>query len=122
MRARDGWTLAGGRWGGGTGDETFTVTDPATGEPVGEAPICSAADVEDAVDAASAAAPGWAAVPAAERGAALRAAADAVEERADELAALVTSEMGKPADDSRGGVEAGIGTLRQYAELGPLHG
>ncbi|MBE1535993.1 aldehyde dehydrogenase family protein [Actinomadura algeriensis] len=122
MRVRDGWTLAGGRWSGGTGDETFTVTDPATGEPVGEVPVCSAADVEDAVAAAAAAAPGWAAVPAAERGAALHAAANAVEERADELAALVTSEMGKPADDSRGGVEAGIGTLRQYAELGPLHG
>ncbi|WP_344276740.1 aldehyde dehydrogenase family protein, partial [Actinomadura napierensis] len=68
------------------------------------------------------AAPGSAAPAPAERAGALHAAARAVEEHADELAALVTAEMGKPADDALGGVQAGAGTLRQYAELGPLHG
>lgn len=101
---------------------TMTVTDPATGEPVGTLPVGTEADVERAVAAARAAATGWAATPAAERGAALHRAATALEERADELAALVTAEMGKPLADARGGVDAGIGTLRQYAELGPLHG
>ncbi|OLT21365.1 succinate-semialdehyde dehydrogenase, partial [Actinomadura sp. CNU-125] len=62
------------------------------------------------------------AVPAAERARRCTPPPSAVAARADELAALVTSEMGKPADDSRGGVEAGIAALRQYAELGPLHG
>ncbi|QXJ26219.1 aldehyde dehydrogenase [Actinomadura graeca] len=119
---RDRWMLAGGRWSGGTGGTTFTVRDPATGDPVGEVPVCAPGDVEAAVAAAARAAPGWAATAAADRGAALHAAARAVEERADELAALVTAEMGKPAADARGGVEAGAGTLRQYAELGPLHG
>ncbi|MEU8125056.1 aldehyde dehydrogenase family protein [Spirillospora sp. NPDC049024] len=122
MRPRDRWMLAGGRWSQGTGEETFTVTDPATGEPLGVVAASSAADVDTAVAAARGAAPGWAAAPAAERGAALHAAARAVEERVDELAALVTAEMGKPTGDALGGVEAGIGTLRQYAELGPLHG
>ncbi|MFD0788159.1 aldehyde dehydrogenase family protein, partial [Micromonospora azadirachtae] len=36
--------------------------------------------------------------------------------------AAVTAEMGKPLADARGGVEAGIGTLRQYAELAPVRG
>lgn len=122
MRPRDRWTLTGGRWGQGGGDEVFTVTDPATGEPLGVVAVSTAADTEAAVAAARDAAPGWAAVPAAERGAALHAAARAVEERMGELAALVTAEMGKPSGDALGGIEAGIGTLRQYAELGPLHG
>ncbi|WP_425550321.1 aldehyde dehydrogenase family protein, partial [Actinomadura verrucosospora] len=46
--------LAGGRWSQGTGDETFTVTDPATGEPLGVVAASSAADVDAAVEAASA--------------------------------------------------------------------
>jgi acyl-CoA reductase-like NAD-dependent aldehyde dehydrogenase len=49
------------------------------------------------------------------------AAAARVRDRADHLTELTTREMGKPADDARGGVEAGIGTLEQYAELGPVH-
>ncbi|MEO3823987.1 aldehyde dehydrogenase family protein [Actinomadura sp. B10D3] len=122
MRPRDRWTLTGGRWSQGGGDEVFTVTDPATGEPLGVVAASTAAEAEAAVAAARDAAPGWAAVPAAERGAALHAASRAVEERMGELAALVTAEMGKPSGDALGGIEAGIGTLRQYAELGPLHG
>jgi succinate-semialdehyde dehydrogenase/glutarate-semialdehyde dehydrogenase len=49
------------------------------------------------------------------------AAAQRVADAADELAELTTREMGKPLGDARGGVDAGVGTLRQYAELGPLH-
>ena len=45
----------------------------------------------------------------------------AVRDAADELAALTERETGKPFDDARGGVDAGIGTLVQYAELGPVH-
>ncbi|CNG61021.1 NAD-dependent aldehyde dehydrogenase [Mycobacterium tuberculosis] len=122
MRPRDRWMLAGGRWSQGTGDGVFSVDDPATGEPLGVVAVSTPADVDAAVGAACDAAPGWAATPAADRGAALHAAARAVEERMDELAALVTAEMGKPSGDALGGVEAGIATLRQYAELGPLHG
>jgi acyl-CoA reductase-like NAD-dependent aldehyde dehydrogenase len=42
-------------------------------------------------------------------------------EHARDLAGLITLENGKPLHDALGGVEAGIGTLEQYAELGPLH-
>ena len=63
----------------------------------------------------------WSRTSPGERGALLAAAADRVAASADELALLTTREMGKPLGDARGGVDAGIGTLRQYAELGPLH-
>lgn len=122
MRPRDRWMLAGGRWSQGTGEDVFTMTDPATGEPLGVVAVSTPADVAAAMAAARGAAPGWASTPAAERGAALRAAARAVEGRLDEVAALVTAEMGKPTGGALGGVEAGIAALRQYAELGPLHG
>ncbi|WP_433232296.1 aldehyde dehydrogenase family protein [Actinomadura formosensis] len=122
MRPRDRWMLAGGRWSQGTGEDVFTMTDPATGEPLGVVAVSTPADVDTAMAAARDAAPGWASTPAAERGAALHAAARAVEGRLDELAALVTAEMGKPTGDALGGVEAGMAALRRYAELGPLHG
>jgi acyl-CoA reductase-like NAD-dependent aldehyde dehydrogenase len=51
----------------------------------------------------------------------VKAAARSLREHLDELAELTERETGKPAGDARGGVEAGIGTLEQYAELGPLH-
>jgi succinate-semialdehyde dehydrogenase / glutarate-semialdehyde dehydrogenase len=96
----------------------LTVLDPRTGEVASRVPIASAARCEEAVQAARAAAPGWARTPAAERGAALHDAAAAVRAVVDELADLNACETGKLVDDARGGVEAGIGTLVQY---GPVH-
>ena len=49
------------------------------------------------------------------------AAAVAVRDAADELAELNERETGKVRADARGGVDAGAGTLVQYAELGPVH-
>ncbi|MEJ3744745.1 aldehyde dehydrogenase family protein [Actinomycetes bacterium KLBMP 9797] len=111
--------LIGGDW--VPGRPGFTVCDPADDSEVSRVPVASEADVDAAVKAAREAAPGWARSAPGERGAALRRAADAVEAAADRLAEAVTAEMGKPLADARGGVEAGVGTLRQYAELGPLH-
>jgi acyl-CoA reductase-like NAD-dependent aldehyde dehydrogenase len=51
----------------------------------------------------------------------LKAAARRLRGSVEELAALQTAENGKPLADSRGGVEAGIAAIEQYAELGPLH-
>nr|WP_219412992.1 aldehyde dehydrogenase family protein [Pseudonocardia nigra] len=99
----------------------LTVLDPRTDEVVARVPIASEERCEAAVRSARAAASTWARTPAAERGAALHAAAAAVRAAANELAELNTRETGKPLDDARGGVEAGIGTLVQYAELGPVH-
>ena len=99
----------------------ITVLDPRTGETVGRVPIATSHEGERALRRARLAADGWAHTPAAERAAALHAAASAVRDAADELATLTERETGKPFDDARGGVDAGIGTLVQYAELGPVH-
>ncbi|TFV59519.1 aldehyde dehydrogenase family protein [Mycobacterium sp. PS03-16] len=99
----------------------MTVLDPRTGDVVSRVPIADASACDEAVKRARAAAPGWARTPAAERAAALTAAAAAVRAAADELAELNERETGKLRTDAAGGVEAGAGTLVQYAELGPLH-
>ncbi|MBB5897190.1 aldehyde dehydrogenase family protein [Kutzneria kofuensis] len=78
-------------------------------------------EVEQVVAAARAAQRGWARTPAAERGAALAAAAARLRSAADELAAANNADTGRLIDEARGGVLAAAGTLDQYAELGPLH-
>jgi succinate-semialdehyde dehydrogenase/glutarate-semialdehyde dehydrogenase len=113
--------LIGGEWGvGGTAGE-LVVVDPADGRPVTRTPIASEGDVDAAVKSARQCAPVWARTAPAERAAALSRAADAVAADAERLALLTTQEMGRPLDESRAGVDAGVATLRQYAELGPLH-
>ena len=100
---------------------TFTITDPRDGSVVGEVVEADRDDVARAVRRARAALDGWSRTDAAARGELLHAAADALRARAPELAELNERETGKPYDDSLGGVMAGAGTLRQYAELGPVH-
>ena len=114
--------LIGGAWGAGGGAGQFTVLDPADGSPVSQVPVATEAEVAAAVKAARSAAPSWARTAPAERAASLHRAADAIEAAGDRLAAAQTAEMGRPLGAARGGVEAGVATLRQYAELGPLHG
>ncbi len=111
----------GGVWSPGRSPRVIKVVDPADGTLVSQGPVSSDEDVVAAVQEARAAAHGWALTPAAERAACLRAAADAIERAAETLAALVTREMGRPLADARRSVLAGVATLRQYAELGPLH-
>ena len=100
---------------------SLDVLDPATGEVVGRIPAGSPESVDAAVRAARAAQPGWARTEPGDRAAVLKAAARRLRARAEELAELATREGGKPLADSLGGVDAGIGAIEQYAELGPLH-
>ncbi|MBW6434818.1 aldehyde dehydrogenase family protein [Actinoplanes hulinensis] len=113
--------LIDGRWAPGTGGRTLTVTGPCDDRPVTRVPVASEADVAAAVRAARAAAPEWARTAPAARAAALHAAANAIEAAAGELAEIMAGEMGKPVDGARDSIAAGVGTLRQYAELGPTH-
>jgi acyl-CoA reductase-like NAD-dependent aldehyde dehydrogenase len=76
---------------------------------------------QHAVALARAAQPGWARTAPAERGQALRAAANAVRTAAGELAELLYGETGKLPDEARDSVHAAADTLDQYGELGPLH-
>ncbi|MGI5216184.1 aldehyde dehydrogenase family protein [Plantactinospora sp. CA-290183] len=114
--------LIAGVWGAGGEAGRLTVLDPADGTPVSQVPIATEAEVEAAVKAARSASLRWARTAPAERAAALHRAADAIEAEADRLAEMETAEMGRPLGAARGGVEAGVSTLRQYAELGPLQG
>jgi acyl-CoA reductase-like NAD-dependent aldehyde dehydrogenase len=104
-----------------TATDSIDVLDPATGERLGTIPAGSAEAADAAVRAARAAQPDWARTDPAARAGLLKAAAQRLREHAGELAELQTREGGKPLADSRGGVEAGIGAIEQYAELGPLH-
>ncbi|MDX6379895.1 MAG: hypothetical protein QOI57_919, partial [Rubrobacteraceae bacterium] len=104
-----------------TSEEGIAVLNPATGEQIGYIPAGTPEDAAAAVAAARGALPGWSSLPAAERAGLVKAAARKMREHAKEFAQLVTLENGKPLDAALGGVEAGIGTLEQYAELGPLH-
>jgi acyl-CoA reductase-like NAD-dependent aldehyde dehydrogenase len=99
----------------------IAILDPRNGSPVGTVTAASETEVDAALVAAQAAAAGWAAVSPADRGAALHRLADALETAADELAEWNTRETGKPTEEALGGIGAGVGTLRQYAELGPVH-
>ncbi|WP_205698072.1 aldehyde dehydrogenase [Conexibacter sp. SYSU D00693] len=100
---------------------TIERRDPATGEVLGTIPAGDAETVHEAVLAARAAQGPWARTAPGDRAGHLKAAARRLREHAEELAELQTREMGKPLADSRGGVDAGIGAIEQYAELGPLH-
>lgn len=112
--------LISGEWRQGGGDE-LTVWDPADGTSVSRVRSATADDVTAAVDAARLAASEWARTSPADRAAALTAVADSVAAEAEHLALLTTREMGRPVAQARAGVEAAAATLRQYAELGPLH-
>ncbi|BBG04065.1 MULTISPECIES: aldehyde dehydrogenase family protein [Pseudonocardia] len=85
---------------GGTGTpggaERIDVTDPATGAVVGSVPAGTAQDVDRAVAAARAAFPGWASTPVPERAAVVQRISDGIRERAGEIAASITAEMGSP--------------------------
>jgi acyl-CoA reductase-like NAD-dependent aldehyde dehydrogenase len=113
--------LIGGTWTPGGGSARLTVLSPVDDAPVTTVAVATEADVAAAVKAARDAAPGWGRTSSGARAAALHAAADAVEEAADELAAIMSAEMGKPVGGAKDSIAAGVGTLRQYAELGPVH-
>ncbi len=101
--------------------EALEVRDPRDDALVGRIPVAGPAEVDAAVAGAVKAAPAWARTSPGERSGLLKAAARELRARLDEVAELQAREGGKPVGDSRGGVEAGIGTLEQYAELGQLH-
>lgn len=92
----------GGEWVDPCGDELLELIDPATEGQLGQAPAGSREDVDRAVAAALAAAPGWAAAPVAERAALLRGFAESLARRAEILANLLAREVGVPITLARG--------------------
>ncbi len=109
----------GGKWRAARSGETFASTNPAnTQEIIGLYPKSSPADLEDAIDAAVKAQPGWAATPAPERGEILLRTALLLEQRKEELATLMTREMGKILRETRGDVQIAIDVAKYMAGEG----
>jgi succinate-semialdehyde dehydrogenase/glutarate-semialdehyde dehydrogenase len=108
--------LIGGEWGGGRGGGTFPVLDPATEEPLAEVADGTVEDALDAVGAAHAALPGWAATPPRQRAEILRRAFELMTQRAESIARLMSAENGKSLRDARGEAAYAAEFFRWYAE------
>lgn len=103
-----------GQWVGA--DATFEVTNPADGEVIARVADLGAPQTLDAIAAAHLAFPAWAARTAKDRGAILRRWSDLILSHADDLAALMTAEQGKPLAEARGEVIYGASFIDWFAE------
>jgi succinate-semialdehyde dehydrogenase/glutarate-semialdehyde dehydrogenase len=108
--------LIDGAWVGADTGATITVTDPATEAALGSIPNAGAEETRRAIAAASAAFPGWSGLLAAERADKLNGMADHIRANADVLAALLTSEQGKPLKEARGEVLIAAAYVQWFAE------
>jgi succinate-semialdehyde dehydrogenase / glutarate-semialdehyde dehydrogenase len=95
---------------------TFDVEDPSTGQPLCGVSDASPADAMSALDAAVEAGPAFAEMAPRERGEILRRAFEAVIKRSDELALLMTLEMGKSVTESKAEVTYAAEFLRWFSE------
>ena len=91
----------GGAWTPASGAETLDVTNPASGEVLARVPLSSGGDLDAAVEAARAALPAWREVSVIARARHLFTLRQRLDERREELARSVTSEMGKTIGDAR---------------------
>ena len=106
--------LIGGEW--RDAGASFSVEDPATGESIAQVADATPDDAKAALDACVAVQDEWAAHPPRERGEILRRAFEAITARADELALVMTLEMGKPVAESKAEVTYASEFLRWFAE------
>jgi succinate-semialdehyde dehydrogenase/glutarate-semialdehyde dehydrogenase len=106
----------GGEWRQASGGGTLGVEDPSTGQTFAEVPDATAEDALAALAAAAAAQAEWAASAPRERGEILRRAYELLLQRADQLALLMTLEMGKPVAESRAEIAYAAEFLRWFSE------
>jgi succinate-semialdehyde dehydrogenase/glutarate-semialdehyde dehydrogenase len=106
----------GGRWRPAMSGATFEVEDPSVGRPLRTVADAGSEDALAALLAASDAQEAWAAHPPRERGEILRTAFDLIHARLDDLALLMTLEMGKPLAEARGEVAYAAEFFRWFAE------
>jgi succinate-semialdehyde dehydrogenase/glutarate-semialdehyde dehydrogenase len=108
-----------GLWIGGgerAGQSTFEVLNPATEDVIARVADATPQDGISALDAAAAVEKEWAATPARDRGEILRSVFETITARAEDLATLMTLEMGKVLAESRGEVKYGAEFFRWFAE------
>ena len=108
----------GGRWVPSASEASIDVVNPATEAVIDRVPAGTPADVDAAVEAASAAFPAWSATTPAERARYLASARDLLEERADAVAAAISADMGSPLAFARS-VQVGtpLAVLASYVDL-----
>jgi succinate-semialdehyde dehydrogenase/glutarate-semialdehyde dehydrogenase len=108
--------LIGGEWRDATDGATLAVEDPSTGESLVEVADATPDDAVAALDACVAVQAEWAAHPPRERGEILRRAFEQIVARADELALVMTLEMGKPIAESKAEITYAAEFFRWFAE------
>ncbi len=107
-----------GRWRAANSGATFAVADPADGTTIATVPDMGAAETREAIDAAERALASWRALTAKERATILRRWFELVVANADDLAALMTAEQGKPLAEARGEIVYGAAFIEWFAEEG----
>ena len=104
-----------GQWRDGS-KGTIRVEEPSTGETLTEVADASADDADAALDAAVEVGPGWSQHSPRERGEILRRAFESIIAREEELALLMTLEMGKPVKESKAEIAYGAEFFRWFSE------
>ena len=105
-----------GKWIDADDGGSMPVVDPATGMPVGTAPVMHAAETRRAIDAANRALPAWRSKTARERSAILRKWQDLMLANIEDLALILTTEQGKPLSEAKGEVTIGAAYVEWFAE------
>ncbi|MBK3400511.1 MULTISPECIES: NAD-dependent succinate-semialdehyde dehydrogenase [Methylobacterium] len=105
-----------GEWCDAGSGGSLPVADPATGETLGTVPDCGADETRAAIAAAEAAFPAWRRTAPAERAAILERWNALILENAEDLAAIMTAEQGKPLAEARGEVAYGASFVKWFAE------
>jgi succinate-semialdehyde dehydrogenase/glutarate-semialdehyde dehydrogenase len=108
--------FVGGSWRAAQGGETFAVEDPATGEPIAQVADATVDDALAALAAAADAQKEWAAHAPRERGEILRRSFEAIVAQTDDLALLMTLEMGKSVAESRAEITYAAEFFRWFSE------
>ena len=95
---------AGGQWKMSQTQKYMPVTDSSTGEVIAEAPCCTKEEVEEAIEAAHKAFPGWAGTPVSKRAQLMFRYKEILDAHLEELAVLAAKELGKNLEEARGDV------------------
>lgn len=110
--------IIGGERRGVAGRETLAVVNPATGQSIGELPVATIADLDDALQSAADGFEVWRQTPAFDRYRILRRAGELLRERAEEIGRATTMEQGKPLSESRSEAESAADIFDWFGEEG----
>ena len=108
--------LVNGRWIDADNSETISVNNPANDAILGTVPKCGRTETARAIEAAHLAFQDWKNTTANERAALMHMLGDAIMANHDEIAKLLTSEMGKPIAEAKGEIALGVNYIRFFAE------